>query len=66
MEAFLTRLALTGLSAATQDQAFNALLFLYREGLRQPLDSIAPLRGTCSGARFEKVLKWFEKKRGEQ
>jgi|ERR1044071_131837 hypothetical protein len=28
MEAFLTRLALSGVSASTQNQAFNALLFL--------------------------------------
>ncbi len=30
MEAFLTRLALDGVSASTQNQAFNALLFFYR------------------------------------
>ena len=32
MEAFLTRLAVEGVSASTQNQAFNALLFLYRQG----------------------------------
>ena len=35
-EAFLTSLALSDVSASTQNQAFNALLFVYRSGL-QPL-----------------------------
>ena len=30
MEAFLTRLAHRGVSAGTQNQAFNAILFFYR------------------------------------
>jgi len=39
MEAFLTHLAVEGrVSASTQNQAFNALLFLYREVLKTPLE----------------------------
>jgi hypothetical protein len=37
IEAFLTTLALSGASASTQNQAFNALLFFYREVLKQDL-----------------------------
>jgi site-specific recombinase XerD len=44
MEAFLTRLAKTGMSASTQNQAFNALLFFYREVLKQNLGSVDALR----------------------
>lgn len=40
IEAFLSHLATVGqVSAATQNQAFHALLFLYREVLHHPLDS---------------------------
>ena len=39
IEAFLTDLAVRGnVSAATQNQAMNALVFLYKKVLRQPLD----------------------------
>lgn len=39
MEAFLTHLAVDGnVAASTQNQALSALLFLYRQVLRQPLD----------------------------
>jgi len=31
MEAFLTRLAFTGVAASTQNQAFNALVFVYKK-----------------------------------
>src|ERR1017187_2978516 len=31
IEAFLTRLAITGVSASTQNQAFNALVFVYEK-----------------------------------
>ncbi len=44
IEAFLTSLALKGVSASTQNQAFNALLFLYRYALKQELGNINALR----------------------
>src|SRR5689334_20200768 len=44
MEAFLTRLAITGVSASTQNQAFNALLFFYRDVLKQELGPVDSLR----------------------
>jgi len=44
IEAFLTRLALTGLSASTQNQAFNALLFFYRDVLKRELGTVNSLR----------------------
>jgi site-specific recombinase XerD len=44
MEGFLTQLALKGVSASTQNQAFNALLFLYRIVLKQQLGNIQALR----------------------
>ena len=44
IEAFLTRLASTHIAASTQNQAFNALLFFYREALKQPLGPISALR----------------------
>jgi site-specific recombinase XerD len=50
MEAFLTRLAMAGVSASTQNQAFNALLFFYRVVLKQvlgPVDSLRAKRPPC-------------------
>jgi integron integrase len=44
IEAFLTSLALAGVSASTQNQAFNALLCFYRYALKQPLANIDALR----------------------
>ncbi len=44
LEAFLTQLALRGVSASTQNQAFNALLFFYRHALRKPLGNVDALR----------------------
>ena len=44
MEAYLTYLAVTGVAASTQNQAFNALLFFYRYVLKQELGSVAALR----------------------
>jgi len=44
MEAYLTRLAISGVSASTQNQAFNALLFFYREVLKQELGHVDSLR----------------------
>ncbi len=48
MEAFLTHLAMEGVSASTQNQAFNALLFLYREALRVELGPVNALRAKRS------------------
>jgi Phage integrase, N-terminal SAM-like domain len=40
IEEFLTHLAVEGnVAAATQNQALNAILFLYRQVLQQELDS---------------------------
>jgi integron integrase len=45
VEAFLTHLALERkVAASTQNQALSALLFLYREVLNQPLDSVDAVR----------------------
>ena len=45
MELFLSDLAVHGhVAASTQNQAFNALLFLYREVLHQTLDNIQAVR----------------------
>ena len=48
IELFLTHLAAGGASASTQNQAFKALLFFYREVLHQELGSINPLRARPS------------------
>lgn len=45
VEAFLTHLAVNrNVSAATQNQALNALVFLYREVLEMPIEGIAAMR----------------------
>lgn len=44
LEAFLTTLAKDDVSASTQNQAFNALLFFYRDCLGQKLEGINALR----------------------
>jgi site-specific recombinase XerD len=44
IEAFLTSLARAGVSASTQNQAFNAMLFLYREVLKQQVGEVHALR----------------------
>jgi integron integrase len=45
VEQFLSDLAVRGqVAASTQNQAFNALLFLYREVLHQPLENIQAVR----------------------
>ena len=44
MEAFLTRLAFTGVAASTQNQAFNAILFFYRSVLKKELGPVDSLR----------------------
>lgn len=43
-ERFLTRLATSGCAASTQNQAFNAILFLYKEVLGKPLERVQALR----------------------
>lgn len=50
LETFLCRLAISGVSASTQNQAFNALLFFYREVLKQQLGPINALRAKRPGA----------------
>lgn len=44
MTAYLTRLAKDGVSASTQNQAFNALRFFYEAALDQKLSDISALR----------------------
>lgn len=44
MEGFLTMLAKDGVSASTQNQAFNALLFLYRDALKMEVGGVKSLR----------------------
>ena len=48
IETFLTRLAISGMSGSTQNQAFNALLFFYRDVLKQELGSVNSLRAKQS------------------
>ncbi len=48
MEAFLTRLALSGVAASTQNQAFNALLCFYRDVLKRELGPVDSLRAKRS------------------
>ncbi len=49
METFLTRLAFSGMSGGTQNQAFNALRFLYREVLKKELGPVDALRAKRTG-----------------
>lgn len=44
MGAYLTALAHKGCAASTQNQAFNAILFLYRDVLHQKLEDVRALR----------------------
>ena len=45
VEDFLTYLAVQGnVAASTQNQAFNALIFLYRQVLKQPLENVDSAR----------------------
>ena len=48
IETFLTRLAISGMSGSTQNQAFNALLFFYRDVLKQELGHVNSLRAKRS------------------
>ena len=60
IEAFLSQLAVNGkVAASTQNQAFNALLFVYREVLHQQLGTIQALRATRP-ARVPTVLTQAE------
>jgi len=45
VEAFLTHLAVQGnVAASTQNQAFNALIFLYKQVLEHPLEGVKATR----------------------
>jgi len=46
VEAFLTQLAKQDVSASTQNQAFNALVFFYRDVIDQPLWNVDALRAS--------------------
>lgn len=46
VEAFLTQLAKQNVSASTQNQAFNALVFFYKDVLEEPLGNVDALRAT--------------------
>ena len=63
IEEFLSSLAVQGqVAASTQNQAFNALLFLYREILHQTLENIQAVRADRP-ARVPTVLTPEEVKR---
>ena len=59
IEAFLTHIAVEGkVAASTQNQAFNAILFLYRDVLNQTLDfDIQAVRAKQSTHRNAKGMK---------
>lgn len=44
IEAYLSQMARTDVSASTQNQAFNAILYFYREVLEKPLGNVNALR----------------------
>jgi integron integrase len=44
VESFLSKLARDGVAATTQNQAFNAICFFYKHGLRRPLDGVDAMR----------------------
>src|SRR5579859_6127564 len=50
MEAFLTHLALSGISGSTQNQTFNALLCFYRHVLKLELGPVNSLRAKQSAS----------------
>ena len=62
IEAFLTYLAKTGVSASTQNQALAAILFMYREMLGREFDGIQSVRAKKS-AHVPTVLTMEEVKR---
>ena len=66
IEGFLTHLALKGVSASTQNQAFNALLFLYQHVLDRKLEFIdgvervrRPARVPASSAKPKHEPSWL-------
>jgi hypothetical protein len=53
VEAFLTSLAVEKrVAASTQNQAFSALMFLYREVLNQPLEGMNAIRAKKEVIKF--------------
>ena len=61
---FLSHLATRGqVSPSTQNQAFSALLFLYRDFLRQPLDDLGSITRAQREAKVPTVLTQAEAKR---
>lgn len=44
VERFLSRMAKDGFSASSQNQAFNSILFLYRDVLKKPLSNVDAMR----------------------
>ena len=46
VEAFLTQLAKQDVAASTQNQAFNALVFFYKDVVEQPLGNVDALRAS--------------------
>jgi len=64
VEAFLTHLAIDlNVAASTQNQALNALLFLYREVLHQPLDETIKAARAKRPKRLPTVLTHEEVRR---
>jgi integron integrase len=62
IEAFLTHLAKSGISASTQNQALQAILFMYREMLDRTFENIQAVRAKGS-TRIPVVLTMDETKR---
>jgi integron integrase len=61
VEAFLSHLAKArNVSASTQNQALNALVFLYREVLHQPFDQLGPIERPRRPPRVPVVLSRAE------
>ena len=64
MARFLSSLANEGqVSPSTQNQAFSALLFLYRDFLGQPLDDLDPVTRAQRARKVPAVLTKAETKR---
>jgi integrase len=61
--AFLSHLASADLAAATQNQALNALVFLYGEVLHQPLGELGEFVRVRRPARLPEVLSRSETQR---
>ncbi len=64
IEAFLSHLAsVKKVAAATQNQALNALVFLYREVLHQPFDALGPVARPTRRPKVPVVLSREEARR---